>query len=986
VAALIATVATFLVVVAVASTVAAARFRRLADEAEQARANEQDERHRAEGLAEHNRLRLYASSMNLAQEAWERGDVGRVLELLENFRPQAGAKDLRGFEWYYLWRLCHDERFTLRGDQGPVRGEFFAPNRAIPQYAEMGFGNRSPVRAAVYTPDGRTLATASADGAVRLWDPATGRELRTLQGSKTGVLSLAVSPDGKTLAAGDAERQVWLWDLATGEKVDVLGGRQELSRNIVNASLTLLLQNQPLSATACCSYFLTIPNGPVGAVAFSPDGRTLAAASGYWTIRIGNPVYRFLPLPPIAGQVTLWDLRTRKPVATLGGYRAGILSLAFSPDGRTLATGDSEAKVKLWDVARRREQVLWSEPTAQAVFAVAFSPDGQTLAAGSLDKTVRLWDVRTGQERRHWEGHRAPIFALAFAPDGQTLATAGLDQTVKLWEVGTGQERFSLKGHVAAVSTLAFAPGGRHLATGSWDGPVKLWDATRRQAGDALPGWKGGAYSLAFAPDGKTLAFASGKVYVWEVGAGRLPHPLPDYTDRQTIVGLSPDGKTLAAAGMSKTVQLWEVGTWRKLATLRGHTDTIWSLAFAPDGQTLATGGQDGTARLWDVPTGQQRAALRLQAGRQARSVAFSPDGQTLAVVASVWGLNYRSAVELWDLPTEQVRSTLRGHENLMEWVAFSPDGKLLATASWDKTAKLWDAATGQELATLTGHTDVIYHGAFSPDGKTLATASWDGTVKLWHVASRQQLLTLGGARDVIWCVAFSPDGKTLAMGTDSRQEAGAVVLWQAGTSGTVPVGETDLPPEAARPRSWIAHWVPSVWGEVLLKDELLSRLRQDRFLTETERRQALTIAEGYPDQATPEDLNNASWAVVRRSDADAAAYQLAWKQAEAACRLKPGDGKTLNTLGVAQYRLGQYPEALATLSRSANLNAARANGPLPADLAFLAMTHHRLGQPEQARDALVRLRDRLKDPRFAEDAASQAFLREAAALLEGPR
>jgi tetratricopeptide (TPR) repeat protein len=174
------------------------------------------------------------------------------------------------------------------------------------------------------------------------------------------------------------------------------------------------------------------------------------------------------------------------------------------------------------------------------------------------------------------------------------------------------------------------------------------------------------------------------------------------------------------------------------------------------------------------------------------------------------------------------------------------------------------------------------------------------------------------------------------------------------------------------------------VWGEVLLKDELLARLRQDHFLTDTERREALTIAAGYPPAATPQALNNASWDIVRRPDANATAYQLALQQAEAACGQQPKDGNRLNTLGVAQYRLGQYAEALATLTGSVKLNADQLKGPLPADLAFLAMSHHRLGQPEQARDALTRLRDRLQEPRWANDTESQAFLREAAALLEG--
>jgi hypothetical protein len=301
--------------------------------------------------------------------------------------------------------------------------------------------------------------------------------------------------------------------------------------------------------------------------------------------------------------------------------------------------------------------------------------------------------------------------------------------------------------------------------------------------------------------------------------------------------------------------------------------------------------------------------------------------------------------------------------------VTFSPDGRRLATASKDQTARLWDAATGQQILALKGHRGGVMGVVFSPDGRRLATASRDETARVWDAFTGQELLTLKGPTVGFTGVAFSPDGRRLATASEDQTAR----VWEAEW----------LPPERRR-QHFIERLVPVVWSEVLMKEELLARLRDFRFVSEAERRHMLALAKSYPPQAAPEDLNDASWAVARRPDADTAAYQLALRQAEAACRLAPDDGLLLNTLGVAHYRLGHYPEALATLSRSAKLNATPSRGPHPTDLAFRAMTYHRLGQAAPARDALGRLRDRMKEPGFADGDESRAFLREAEKVVEG--
>jgi WD40 repeat protein len=749
VAGLVAAVATLLVAVAGGATIAAVWFDRVAEDAkcahnsavealgreetehraaEDARTKEHAERRRADASAENNRQNLYAARVSLAQQAWERGDLGRVLELLDSLRPQPGQEDLRGFEWYHLWRLCHGGRLTLR--------------------------HKGPVKAMAFAPDGKALATAAESRPAKLWDLATGQEQITLKETLGGVLSIAFAPDGQKLATGSTTGAVKVWDRHTGEQLMAFPGHTDA----------------------------------VGCLAFSPDGKLLAAASGYWSIKDGNPLTRFLPASNKGGQVKLWDLATGKQIAAWQAHSGGVLSMAFHPDGKRLATAGADPVVKLWSVPEGQQRAAFSGH-GSSVFCVAFSPDGKTLATGGWDRTARLWDLDTSQERISLDGHREAVLSLAFAPDGKTLATGSFDQTVKLWNTTTGKEQNRIHGHAGAVTCLAFSPVNQTLATGSWDGTVKLWDPARRMECDVLQpskvGTDSGSYSVAFSPDGKLLASAGRTINLWDATIGEEIRTLDGYTNGDISVAFSPDGKTLAAAGTDCKVTLWDVSTWQVRATFRGHKTKIWCLAFSSDGKILATGdGSPGEIKLWEVATGEEIATLS-PGSLTVRTMAFFPNG-TLATGGS--------KVLLWDLSTRCVQSTLQGDFH----VACSPDGKTLAVQRGDgRVRKLVDAATGEERATLKGHMDDIYQMSFSPDGKRLATASWDGTVKLWHVGTGQELLTFRGPGGVAWCAAFAPDGRTLAIGSGKYPD-GRVTLWRAAAEEELKREEKEAPPASS--------------------------------------------------------------------------------------------------------------------------------------------------------------------------------------------
>ena len=429
-----------------------------------------------------------------------------------------------------------------------------------------------------------------------------------------------------------------------------------------------------------------------------------------------------------ARDIYLWDLRTGQFLRQLAGHRYEVYNVAFSPDGKILASGSRDETLRLWDVATGSELRQLSRSWS-AVYSVAFSPDGKILASGSYC-TLRLWDVATGSELRPLSGgHGHWVSSVAFSPDGKILASGSWDKTVRLWDVATGSELRQLSGHGKDVYSVAFSPDGKILASGSRDNTVRLWDVATGSELRQLSGPESEENSVAFSPDGKILASGSwdDTVRMWDVATGRTLRQLSGHKSKVERVAFSPDSKILASGSNDRIVRLWDVATGRELRQLSVHGHWVSSVAFSPDGKILASGSWDDTVRLWDVATGR---ALRQLSGHEnsVNSVAFSPDGKILA------SGSFDSTVRLWDVATGSELRQLSGHGSSVNSVAFSPDGKILASGSWDKTVRLWDVATGRELRQLSGHGQDVYSVAFSPDGKILASWSWDGTVRLWAV------------------------------------------------------------------------------------------------------------------------------------------------------------------------------------------------------------------------------------------------------------
>jgi WD40 repeat protein len=514
------------------------------------------------------------------------------------------------------------------------------------------------------------------------------------------------------------------------------------------------------------------------AIAYSPDGKTLAASDS-------------------SGEIRLWCVRDGQCLLTCSGHTNWVRAIKFSPDGRYLASSSDDRTLKIWDL----QEGICLQTIGAGIHSLgfSFSPDGRYIASGSINHTIYYWDLQTGTCVREFKGHQDWSIDVKFHPQGHQIISGGADRTVRVWDVATGNCDRILLGHENWVTTVDYSADGNTILSGSLDGTLRLWGAGSGERGARERGsvgeWEHGSeksesdpdsgcrlvvrghgdeiWSAAFSPDGRHFASAGvgGLLRIWRTSDGYCLHCLEGHSKRLWSVAFHPDGHCLASGGEDQMIRFWQIDDGKCLQSLNGYTNWFRSIAWSPDGQRLITASRDAQLRVWSLHSEDCLQSL-LGHTKSTLTVAYDPQGLTFASGSDDW------TIRIWDAQTPICSQILRGHTGGILALVYSPDGKYLVSAGSDLSIRIWDTQRWRCLWVKNGHTDRIGGLAYHPHLDLIASAGEDCTVRIWNLQKQEPIRILSQQTSRAIAVAFDPRGKILASGGIDSQ----ILLWNIET------------------------------------------------------------------------------------------------------------------------------------------------------------------------------------------------------------
>jgi len=636
-------------------------------------------------------------------------------------------------------------------------------------------GHQDRVYHATFSPNGKSVLTASMDGTARLWDIG-GQQKIVFEGHHESIRYAEFSPDGKHIVTASNDKTARLWNANTGKQITILKGHESSVRYAT----------------------------------FSPNGQFVITTSGKSMFSEMDKLEE-----KEDNSARLWEVKTGKQLALFKGHTDMVWQAAFSSDSQRIVTSSRDKTAQLWDVDGKQLAVL--EGHKNAVWYATFSPNDQYVVTVSgrehgenrpleKDYTARLWDANSGKIISVLKGHQSDVFHGAFSPDSKLLVTASFDRTARLWNVEKSELITVLEGHTGEIYHTAFSPDGQHIMTTSRDGTVRLWDINDGKQVAILAGHNGLVYQAAFSPDGQHIVTAGinddWTARLWNFTTNNQLIVLSD-DEQFHDIGISPNGQRLVTVIYNRihkkyVIHLWDLYSKKQIAILGEHKSSYAGFkrfVVSPNSQLVLTisGGSeksDNFVHLWDANSGEQITVLGVNKNNFEYAT-FSPNGQLILTISDDES-GIEKSVQLWDVNSGKQLSLLTGNESYVRYANFSPDSQRVVTASWDGTARLWDVNSGKQLAVFAGNEKYVDYAIFSPDGQRILTASNSNSdnnhyvkmsIELWDIKSGEQLTIKKYKGYPSEDLAFSPNGQQLVAIfnlNDKYNYSGTVRLWDA--------------------------------------------------------------------------------------------------------------------------------------------------------------------------------------------------------------